>query len=77
MITAPSCALATGLSLACPVVGVDGAAADFAAWAGRDVTVLRYTGCVVTESEIERARAAGVRVEVIDTAVDVGSNGSR
>ena len=66
MVAAPTCALATGLALASPVAKVEATVADFAAWAGRRVTVLRYEGCVLSDAEVERAREAGVTVEVVD-----------
>jgi hypothetical protein len=66
VVAAPTCALATGLALASPVAKVEATVADFAAWAGRRVTVLRYEGCVLSDAEVERAREAGVTVEVVD-----------
>lgn len=34
--------------------------------AGRHVTLLRYAGCILTDAEIDAARQAGVRLEVVD-----------
>jgi hypothetical protein len=70
VVPAPMCTLATGLGLASPAGNVDAAASDFAAWAGRRVSLLRYAGCVLNDAEVERARAAGVSVEVVDIASD-------
>ncbi len=57
--------LVTGLGLACP-----GRAAcdrdDFARWAGRRMTLLRYRGCVLADEEIAQARDAGIHIEVVD-----------
>ena len=75
VIATPTCALAAGLLLASPA-NVDATAADLAGWAGRRVTVLRYAGCVLTDAEIERAREAGVSVEVVDIASGASSDWS-
>jgi hypothetical protein len=40
------------------------------------VTVLRYAGCVLTDEEIERAREAGVSVEVVNIASGASSDWS-
>jgi hypothetical protein len=76
VIATPTCVLARGLSLASPVEDADATAPDLATWAGRQVTVLRYAGCVLTDAEVDRAREAGVSVEVVDFASDPSSNGS-
>lgn len=34
--------------------------------AGRHVTLLRYAGCILGDAEIDAARQAGVRLEVVD-----------
>lgn len=34
--------------------------------AGRHVTLLRYAGCILTDAEIDSARQAGVRLEVVN-----------
>jgi hypothetical protein len=65
-VAAPTCALSTGLTLATPVTNVGSTAADLAAWAGRRVTLLRYAGCVLGDAEVERAREAGLSIEVVD-----------
>jgi hypothetical protein len=72
-VPAPGCVLSTGLALAnpCGPGPIDGTAADLAAWASRPVTLLRYAGCVLVDAEIERARQAGLDVEVVD--VDGGA----
>lgn len=59
-------ALCTGLSLARPAASAAPARPGLAGWAGRQVTVLRFAGCVLGDGEIEAARAAGVLIEVID-----------
>ncbi|MBS9532082.1 hypothetical protein KIH27_00605 [Mycobacterium sp. M1] len=65
-------ALATGLSLADSDTGE-----GFAEWTGRRVTVLRYPGCVLTDAEVDRAREAGVDVEVVEIAAGADSDGHR
>jgi hypothetical protein len=74
VVEAPTCAFATGLALASPVAHVDATAGDFAAWAGRQVTLLRYEGCVLGDAEVERAREAGVTVEVINVGSAASSD---
>ncbi|MBP3083104.1 hypothetical protein [Mycolicibacterium fortuitum] len=65
-VPAPGFALAAGLALANSTPPREAADADFTAWSGRAVTVLRYAGCVLGDVEVERARSAGVAVEVVD-----------
>lgn len=59
-------ALRTGLALAQPATGGRPPSRGLAAWSGRQVTVLRYTGCFIGDDEISAARAAGVLIEVVD-----------
>ena len=66
VVATPACALSTGLALAGPTAHTDSAAPDLAAWAGRRVTLLRYGGCCLGDTEVEQARAAGVRLDVVD-----------
>lgn len=73
VIATPAHALEAGLSLAGRLANRGATATDVAAWSGRRVTVLRYSGCVLTDAEIESAREAGLGVEV----VDLGSGASQ
>jgi hypothetical protein len=66
--------LCTGLSLARPTPSGASAWRGLAGWSGRQVTVLRYAGCLINDGEIATARAAGLVIEVVD--VD-GGRGDR
>lgn len=59
-------ALCTGLSLARSPSATDTTTSTPSDWTGRRVTVLRYAGSILTDSEIEAARAAGVLIELVD-----------
>jgi hypothetical protein len=59
-------ALCTGLALARPATHRESAGHGLAGWSGRQVTVLRYAGCLMGDDEIAAARGAGVRIEVVD-----------
>jgi hypothetical protein len=59
-------ALCTGLALARPTSRGVATTRGLAGWYGRQVTVLRYAGCLMGDDEIAAARAAGVRIEVVD-----------
>jgi hypothetical protein len=74
-VPAPGEALSTGLALAIPAPTAGITAAEFDACAGRRVTLLRYAGCILGDAEIQLARRAGVRVEVVD--VDGGARSHR
>ena len=43
---------------------------------GRHVTVLRYAGCILTDAEIDAARHAGVRLEVVELNDDTNTDRS-
>ena len=58
--------LCTGLALARPTPNGESARPGLAGWAGRQITVLRYAGCLMSDDEVAAARAAGVLIEVVD-----------
>lgn len=35
-------------------------------WAGRSITLVRYAGCFLTDTEIDLARTAGLHIDVVD-----------
>ena len=68
--------LSAGLPLACPGPVTGAKNAEVFRWDGRRITLLRYAGCVISDSEIDQAREAGVCIEVVDIDGDTRSEGS-
>lgn len=65
-VPAPDRVLAPALALVVPAAGAGDGEPDLSRWAGKQITVLRYGGCVLDDLEVQRARQAGVLIEVVD-----------